>query len=258
MVLATMSVLSEVLMVIAAIIFSLSFSDTFPATSLGSICSPAIQVRITVIIEVVRVPVLSEQIVVADPMVSQAEEVLTMFMSDIIFVTEKARAMVTASGRPSGTATTKIVMPMMKNLIHCMWCTVWSHSSLQHAFSLNRMPKRMKRMMMIPIPNTAPTLVMRMVMSSSLRCMMERPLDSSSSSSSLSPSSVFSYVFVPTPITIIRPSPSWTSVPLKTIGVLSGVGSYLAARSSGVAPGVFICCKSRSVGTGKWPFSLNS
>ena len=40
-----------------------------------------------------------------------------------IFLTEKARAMVTASGRPSGTATTKIVMPVIRNPSSSDQCT---------------------------------------------------------------------------------------------------------------------------------------
>mmetsp|Transcript_8888 Transcript_8888/g.23219 ORF Transcript_8888/g.23219 Transcript_8888/m.23219 type:complete len:237 (+) Transcript_8888:2576-3286(+) len=88
---------------------------------------------------------------------------------------------------------------------------------------------------------------------------MDRPDPSSSSSSSpLSPRRICSYVLVPTAITSILPSPSCTSVPLKTRGVLSGVGSYVCLRSSGEAPGTFICWRSRSAGTSKWPLSLNS
>ena len=64
----------------------------------------------TVIRFAVSVPVLSEQIVVAEPMVSQALRALTRLLSAIIFDEEKARDRVTASGRPSGTATARIVI----------------------------------------------------------------------------------------------------------------------------------------------------
>ncbi|PRQ36178.1 hypothetical protein RchiOBHm_Chr4g0388571 [Rosa chinensis] len=57
----------------------------------------------------VRVPVLSVQIVVADPMVSQAESFRTIALSTIILFMEYARVRVTANGRPSGIATTTIV-----------------------------------------------------------------------------------------------------------------------------------------------------
>ena len=70
----------------------------------------------TVMRLVVKVPVLSEQMVVALPMVSQASKCRTRLLSAIIFFTEYAKERVTARGRPSGTATTKTVTPMMTNL----------------------------------------------------------------------------------------------------------------------------------------------
>ena len=54
----------------------------------------------------VRVPVLSEQMVVALPMVSQAAKWRIKLLSASIFMVEYAREMVTARGSPSGTATT--------------------------------------------------------------------------------------------------------------------------------------------------------
>uniref|UniRef100_A0A0A9GLQ6 Uncharacterized protein n=1 Tax=Arundo donax TaxID=35708 RepID=A0A0A9GLQ6_ARUDO len=65
----------------------------------------------------VRVPVLSLQIVVADPIVSQDESRLTRALSCIIFRIEYARVNVTAKGSPSGTATTTIVTAIVKILI---------------------------------------------------------------------------------------------------------------------------------------------
>lgn len=53
-----------------------------------------------VILFMVRVPVLSEQMLLAPPIVSQAYIFLTKFWSLSIFLTEKAREMVTDSGRP--------------------------------------------------------------------------------------------------------------------------------------------------------------
>ena len=47
-------------------------------------------------------------------------------------LTEKARAIVTARGRPSGTATTKMVTPEMKKPSTSDQCTVLSQCSLQH------------------------------------------------------------------------------------------------------------------------------
>ena len=57
-----------------------------------------------------NLPVLSVQMVVAHPIVSQALSFLTRLCSFVILFDEKARASVTASGRPSGTATAKTVM----------------------------------------------------------------------------------------------------------------------------------------------------
>lgn len=54
-------------------------------------------------------PVLSEQILVAPPIISQLANYLTKLFSSFIFPTEKARAIDTAKGSPSGTATTTIV-----------------------------------------------------------------------------------------------------------------------------------------------------
>ena len=62
----------------------------------------------------VKVPVLSEQMLFAPPMVSQASMRLTKFWSFNIFLTEKAKERVTERGSPSGMATTTTMMPMMK------------------------------------------------------------------------------------------------------------------------------------------------
>lgn len=61
----------------------------------------------TVILLVVSVPVLSEQMAVAFPIVSHASKCRTKLLSFIIFLTEYASDRVTASGSPSGTATYK-------------------------------------------------------------------------------------------------------------------------------------------------------
>lgn len=59
----------------------------------------------------VRVPVLSEHIILAPPIVSHAYNFHTKLLSFIIFLTENAKVNVTATGRPSGIATTKTVNP---------------------------------------------------------------------------------------------------------------------------------------------------
>ena len=63
----------------------------------------------------VKVPVLSLQILLTPPMISQDARVLTKFYSSFILLTENAKVIVTAKGKPSGTATTIIVTPIMKN-----------------------------------------------------------------------------------------------------------------------------------------------
>lgn len=69
---------------------------------------------VTVILFSVSVPVLSEHIVLAPPIVSHALSHLTKLFSSFILPTEYANAMVTASGKPSGTATTIIVTATIK------------------------------------------------------------------------------------------------------------------------------------------------
>ena len=59
-------------------------------------------------------PVLSEQIQSAPPIVSQASYFLTRFESCNILFTEKANDKVTDNGKPSGIATTTTVIQMMK------------------------------------------------------------------------------------------------------------------------------------------------
>ncbi|TNN49864.1 hypothetical protein EYF80_039906 [Liparis tanakae] len=86
-------------------------------------CFSAMKACTTVMRFMVSVPVLSEQMAVALPIVSQASKWRTSVKPVRIgheslgyfTFTEYAREMVTASGRPSGTATTRTVTPMMKN-----------------------------------------------------------------------------------------------------------------------------------------------
>jgi hypothetical protein len=62
----------------------------------------------------VSVPVLSEQILLAPPIVSHAYNFLTKLLSLSIFLTEKASDRVTAKGNPSGIATTTTVNDKIK------------------------------------------------------------------------------------------------------------------------------------------------
>lgn len=59
-------------------------------------------------------PVLSEQILLAPPIISQEDNLFTKFWSSSIRPTENERDIITAKGRPSGTATTMITTPTIK------------------------------------------------------------------------------------------------------------------------------------------------
>eukprot|EP00965_Chrysotila_dentata_P147300 4862875-Pleurochrysis_carterae.AAC.2 len=76
----------------------------------GAISCPHIHSPRTLIRLAVSVPVLSEQMVVADPIVSHASRCLTKLFSLIILRDEKASARLTARGSPSGTATASTVI----------------------------------------------------------------------------------------------------------------------------------------------------
>jgi hypothetical protein len=70
-------------------------------------------VAITVISFLVKVPVLSEQMCVAPPIVSADAIFLTRLLSFCILALEKLKEMVTARGNPSGMATTTTVIEIM-------------------------------------------------------------------------------------------------------------------------------------------------
>lgn len=72
-------------------------------------------ILVTVMRFLVNVPVLSEHMLSAPPIVSHACRYLTKLFSSFIFPTEYASAIVTDSGNPSGTATTTILTAIMKN-----------------------------------------------------------------------------------------------------------------------------------------------
>jgi hypothetical protein len=76
--------------------------------------SPPNHAFVTVMRFSVNVPVLSEQMSVALPIVSHAANTRIKLLSFNIFRVEYAREMVTAKGRPSGIATTIIVTAVMK------------------------------------------------------------------------------------------------------------------------------------------------
>jgi hypothetical protein len=71
--------------------------------------APLKQVRTTCILFCVSVPVLSEQMTVAEPIVSQATSCRTSELARVIFCMAKANDTVTLMGKPSGTATTMMM-----------------------------------------------------------------------------------------------------------------------------------------------------
>ncbi len=81
-----------------------------PVTSKNS---PSTAILVTVISFWVKVPVLSEQIIVADPRVSTEESFRISALRAIISCMPKARVMVTTAGNPSGTAAIARLTAMM-------------------------------------------------------------------------------------------------------------------------------------------------
>mmetsp|Transcript_39858 Transcript_39858/g.65310 ORF Transcript_39858/g.65310 Transcript_39858/m.65310 type:complete len:210 (-) Transcript_39858:914-1543(-) len=156
----------------------------------------------TLILLVVNVPVLSEQMVVALPIVSHACKWRTKLLSSNIFFIEYANAMVTANGNPSGTATTTIEIDTM---IASMMCRAGSVRS-PTAHVIIKIKKRAIATAVPPHPICAPNF-------SSLSC--NGVLSRSSFSLSMSlPHSVLS----PTATAIIVPSPDTILVPFISNG----------------------------------------
>ncbi len=70
---------------------------------------PSQKRRTTCILFCVSVPVLSEQMTVAEPIVSQATSWRTRLLARVIFCMARASDTVTLIGSPSGTATTMMM-----------------------------------------------------------------------------------------------------------------------------------------------------
>mmetsp|Transcript_1868 Transcript_1868/g.3026 ORF Transcript_1868/g.3026 Transcript_1868/m.3026 type:complete len:248 (+) Transcript_1868:694-1437(+) len=150
----------------------------------------------TLILLVVNVPVLSEQMVVAFPMVSHADKWRTKFLSISIFFIEYANEIVTANGNPSGTATTTMVTATIKKSSSCTG-SVWSKIAHIMVNTTNK-----------TTATAMPRYPMCLPISPSLSC------NGVSARSSVNfainrPHSVFS----PTATAIIKPSPDTIFVP---------------------------------------------
>ena len=159
----------------------------------------------TVIWFCVSVPVLSEQIVFAPPIVSHAFRWRTRLLSFIIRFTEYASAIVTASGRPSGMATTRMVTPVMNAF------TTYDQSLTVHDWlplpEANAITCFAIITTTVRMPTTAPSTEICVASTDSFCC--------SGVESSLSPSII---VFMrpntelgPTAVTTIMQEPSWHS-----------------------------------------------
>jgi len=86
--------------------------------------------------------------------------------------TEYARANVTASGSPSGTATTRTVTPMMKYLTNC-----WRYSTFQGFFSIANVSIEKRRMRIKTVSTATIVPVNRAIKSSKnrLKCQAHQP-----------------------------------------------------------------------------------
>lgn len=162
------------------------------------------------ILFIVRVPVLSEQIVLAPPIVSQASIFLTRLLSKSIFLTEKARDSVTAKGSPSGMATTITVIPRMKKFKISTTSTDVFHS--------REIPFSMANLINITTTITIAEYSPNFPMSwASFYSFIWRGVGVGSDSTS----KLLTFPMhdnSPTTITIILPSPARTLVPLMMIG----------------------------------------
>src|SRR2546423_312799 len=108
----------------------------------------------TLILFSVSVPDLSEQTVVAFPIVSHARNKRTRLLSLSILVVANANASVTASGNPSGTATTTIVTATMKTCKNA-----WPFAR-EPDISCSRARNSMKETMKRSKPAARPSLAM--------------------------------------------------------------------------------------------------
>mmetsp|Transcript_4290 Transcript_4290/g.13725 ORF Transcript_4290/g.13725 Transcript_4290/m.13725 type:complete len:405 (-) Transcript_4290:1425-2639(-) len=156
---------------------------------------------------VVRVPVLSEQMAVALPITSHLSRWRTKLLSFIMRCSEYMREMVTARGRPSGMATTAMVMPVMtasRRKEYHFWS---SSSSLLPVPSLT--PQRIMRTVMVSKATASPALPMKVAMASSF-CCRSVWVSGDSRSARVLPH----WLFAPTATTTMRPVPFVMVVPL--------------------------------------------
>ncbi|GJD01142.1 hypothetical protein ColKHC_09967 [Colletotrichum higginsianum] len=208
--------------------FLMSTSPTGACSFDGTCTSPNLSVRpslpvTTVMLFCVRVPVLSEQIHVALPMISHERIRRTRFLSLSILVVAKASASVTARARPSGTVMTTTVTARMSSLKK-----VSAFSDGVPCIAGRPTQKRMNRMRKKMTPAMAPKV---MSCFASLPSFCWRGV---SSTSSLNDINVLPYVeLLPTEVTRYAPTPPETVVPLRMKGRRGTVG--LLVTRAGVA-----------------------
>mmetsp|Transcript_18102 Transcript_18102/g.45570 ORF Transcript_18102/g.45570 Transcript_18102/m.45570 type:complete len:242 (-) Transcript_18102:610-1335(-) len=151
----------------------------------------------------VSVPVLSEQMAVAPPMVSHADSTRTKLLSFIIFFMEYASVSVTARGRPSGMDTTVMVMAYSRNCSGPLSLTL----SLFHPLftTSHLMNSARKHTTATVTPN------LEILVAKSLSCSCSGVMSSPASltSAMVRPHSLSG----PTATSRMRPAPSFTVVP---------------------------------------------
>ena len=193
----------------SALFGSWDYSEVFYEIVSSWILFP-LQIVVRVIIFIVRVPVLSEQMLFAPPIVSQASIFLTKFSSTSIFLTEKAKERVTAKGKPSGMATTITVIARMKKFKSSGRSDFVSHS-LDIPFSI---ANRTSRMIKIKIAEYKPNLPISYAIFSNFICRGVAVISSWFNTARILPEQEKS----PTTVIIILPSPVKTFVPLIITG----------------------------------------
>lgn len=157
----------------------------------------------------VNVPVLSEQIISAPPIVSQAANFLTKLLSFNILLVEYAKDSVTANGNPSGIATTITVIAIITKLSNSFtWSPVNESSDIRSTINL------MINMQNINKADINPNLPISVAILSNFSYKGVVYESSDLSKLAIFPKQLES----PTTSTNIFPSPESTLVPLNKIG----------------------------------------
>jgi len=157
----------------------------------------------------VKVPVLSEHIISAPPIVSQAANFLTKLLSFNILLVEYAKDRVTANGNPSGMATTITVMAIITKFNNS-----FTFSPVNESSEILSTIKRISRIKNINKADITPNLPISVAILSNFSYNGVVYESSDLSRLAIFPKQLES----PTTNTNIFPSPESTLVPLNNIG----------------------------------------